>query len=108
MAKLNPLETYDTISIRTNKGNKAAGTPLGTNKFKKVHFCFKNPNIVKPTTEEKPNIKVKIMWLVKVNEEGINPIKFESNIKKNKVAQYMKYSEPLLPVCETTTFNKNL
>lgn len=82
-------------SIKTSKGNKAKGHPLGTSNEKNTRPCFWNPNIVAPSTTVKLIEKVKTKWLVEAKLYGIIPIKLFIKIKVNKVKIKGKYTCPL-------------
>jgi hypothetical protein len=76
--KLKTLAIYEIISITTKKGAIINGAPFGKNKEKKAKPWAKNPIKFKPKKLIYANIKVTAKWLVIVNANGINPIKFDN------------------------------
>ena len=91
-ANLRPSDTflakYDTVSIKTNKGNKAKGHPSGTRIEKNIHLYIIIPKIVHPNTRVKLMKKVRMKCEVGAKLYGTIPTKLlvsiYANIQKNK------------------------
>ena len=84
MLKLKTRAIYEISSRRIKKGAITNGTPLGKNRFKIFHFCWNTPIRFIPIKCVAAKKKVTIKELVRVNEYGINPARFEIKIKINK------------------------
>jgi hypothetical protein len=83
--KLNALDTYETTSIKINKGAKSLGAPGGRKRVKNCKPCLRKPIIVIAIVTDKPKLKVCNMWLVMVKLNGTNPIKLDATINKKRV-----------------------
>lgn len=94
-ASLRPNDTflakYDINSIKTSKGNKPSGQPLGTKSEKNFNPCLLKPSIVAPRTTVKLNEKVSMKWLVLAKLYGTIPTRLFTNINRNKTYIKGKY-----------------
>lgn len=64
IAKLKTLEKYEINSIIIKNGNIFIGTPLGTNKLKKLYLCTDTPIILIPINDVNAKKKVTANELV--------------------------------------------
>jgi hypothetical protein len=85
IAKLNTLEKKEINSMITKKGSICEGTPLGTNKLKKLYFCILMPIRFIPIKEVNDKKKVTISELVIVYVYGIIPTRLQDKIKKKRL-----------------------